>query len=79
LITASEWITQAGQVLYDETKNSIELDSQAKQALSPGSLIEGTKSGLNEERWSFWKQRLEELSADASAEAKKKKVVAIDF
>ncbi|KAL7955514.1 hypothetical protein V8C34DRAFT_244496 [Trichoderma compactum] len=72
LVTASEWFTQAGQVLYDETKNSIELDSQATRALSPGSLIEGTKSGFNEKRWSFWKKRLEELSADASAEAKKR-------
>ncbi|KAL6806617.1 hypothetical protein GGI42DRAFT_352419 [Trichoderma sp. SZMC 28013] len=72
LITASEWFTQAGQVLYNETKNSVELDSQATRALSPGSLIEGTNSGFNEERWIFWKKRLEELSADASAEAKKR-------
>lgn len=78
LITASEWITQAGQVLYNETKNSIELDSQATQALSPGSLIEGTKSGFNEERWNFWKKRLEELSADASAEAKKRAEKALE-
>ncbi|QYS95712.1 hypothetical protein H0G86_002988 [Trichoderma simmonsii] len=78
LITASEWITQAGQVLYKETKNSVELDSQATQALSPGSLIDGTKSGFNEERWSFWKQRLEELSANARAEAKKRTEKALE-
>ncbi|KAL6803835.1 hypothetical protein J3E68DRAFT_391653 [Trichoderma sp. SZMC 28012] len=78
LITASEWITQAGQVLYKETKNSVELDSQATQVLSPGSLIKGTKSGFNEERWSFWKQRLEELSASARAEAKRRTEKALE-
>ncbi|KAL7788818.1 hypothetical protein V8C43DRAFT_287180 [Trichoderma afarasin] len=78
LITASEWITQAGQVLYNETKNSIELDSQTTQALRPGSLVEGTKSGFNEERWSFWKKQLEELSAKASAEAKKRAEKALE-
>ncbi|EHK23862.1 uncharacterized protein TRIVIDRAFT_89354 [Trichoderma virens Gv29-8] len=72
LITTSEWITQAGKVLYDETQKSIQLESQATQSLRPGKLIEETKPGFNEERWGFWKKRLEELSANASAEAKKR-------
>ncbi|KAL7907126.1 hypothetical protein GGI35DRAFT_481683 [Trichoderma velutinum] len=78
LITASEWITQAGQVLYDETKNSTQLESQAAQSLRPGSLIEGTESGFNEERWGLWKKRLEELSANAGAEAKKRAEKALE-
>jgi hypothetical protein len=72
LITASEWIVQAGKVLYDEAQKSIQLESQATQSLRPGTLIEETQSGFNKERWGFWKKRLEELSANASVEAKKR-------
>ncbi|KAK1251939.1 hypothetical protein MKX07_007418 [Trichoderma sp. CBMAI-0711] len=70
LLTASEWIIHAGRVLYDEVRNNNQLNDQEARALRPGSLLEGCSSGFNQQRWTFWKKRLQELSADASDTAK---------
>ncbi|KAM0252878.1 hypothetical protein ACHAQJ_007508 [Trichoderma viride] len=72
LTTASEWITHAGKVLYDEARKGAQLDEEKVQSLRPGSLLEGGSSGFSEARWNFWKKKLEELSVGASAEAKKR-------
>ncbi|KAL6874998.1 hypothetical protein J3F83DRAFT_535432 [Trichoderma novae-zelandiae] len=78
LATASEWLIQAGKVLYDEVRKNAQLDEDNVRALGPGSLFEGGSSGFNAQRWTFWKKRLQELSADASAEAKKRTEKALE-
>ncbi|KAL7938502.1 hypothetical protein V8C35DRAFT_80149 [Trichoderma chlorosporum] len=78
LMTTSEWIVQAGKILYDETQKSVQLEEQATRSLRPGSLIEEIESGFNQERWGFWKKRLEELSAKAGAEAKERAEKALE-
>ncbi|PTB77829.1 hypothetical protein M440DRAFT_1421569 [Trichoderma longibrachiatum ATCC 18648] len=70
LTTASEWMIRAGKVLYDEVRKNVELDEHDVRALAPGSLFEGGSPGSSQQRWTFWKKRLQELSAEAGAEAK---------
>ncbi|PTB68946.1 hypothetical protein BBK36DRAFT_1157184 [Trichoderma citrinoviride] len=70
LTAASEWIVQAGRVLYAEVRNKAQLDERHVRALGPGSMLEGGSSGFNRQRWAFWKKRLQELSGEASGTAK---------
>lgn len=70
MTAASEWIVQAGRVLYDEVRKDVQLGERDARVLGPGSLLEGGGSGFNRQRWTFWKKRLRELSAEASAETK---------
>ncbi|KAM0466043.1 hypothetical protein ACHAPV_000996 [Trichoderma viride] len=70
LITASEWITHAGKVLYDEGRKGVPVDKDDVQSLSTGSLLKGEASGFSEARWSFWKKKIQELSVGAGADAK---------
>ncbi|KAH0492640.1 hypothetical protein TgHK011_007585 [Trichoderma gracile] len=70
LTTASEWIIHAGKVLHDEGRKNAQLDDWDVRALRPGSLFEGGSSGFSQQRWSFWKKRLQELSAEADGRAK---------
>lgn len=78
LITASEWITHAGKVLYDEGRKGVPVDEDDVQSLSTGSLLEGEASGFSEVRWKFWKKKMEELSVGAGAEAKKRAQKALE-
>lgn len=61
---------KAGKVLYDEVRKNVELDEHDVRALAPGSLFEGGSPGFSQQRWTFWKKRLQELSAEAGAKAK---------
>ncbi|KAK5995193.1 hypothetical protein PT974_03591 [Cladobotryum mycophilum] len=64
LTTTSEWLTHAGKVLHEEGKKVVQLDEHDLRALASGKLFKG-KPGFSDERWNFWRQRLEELSAEA--------------
>ncbi|PTB44074.1 hypothetical protein M441DRAFT_340886 [Trichoderma asperellum CBS 433.97] len=78
LITTSEWITHAGKVLYDEGRKGAQLDEDDVRALRTGSLLKGEASGFSEVRWRFWKKKIEELSVEAGAEAKKRAEKALE-
>lgn len=78
LITASEWITHAGKVLYDEGRKGVPVDKDDVQSLSTGSLLKGEASGFSEARWNFWKKKIQELSVGAGAEAKKRAEKALE-
>lgn len=70
---AYEWIVHAGKVLLDEGREGGELSKVDKNALAGGKLFDG-EPGLSQERWAFWKQRLETLaSGDHVSDAVKAK------
>ncbi|RFU81863.1 hypothetical protein TARUN_326 [Trichoderma arundinaceum] len=78
LITASEWITHAGRVLEGEGQKGTQLDENDTRALAAGTLLVEGGSGFSETRWRFWSKRLEELGADAGAEAKNRAEKALE-
>jgi hypothetical protein len=60
IAVASEWILQAGPKLLRETLMNEDLSEALERAYSGGELWTGL-SGLNTERWGFWKRRLTEV------------------
>lgn len=75
MAVSHEWITHAGKVLLEKSRAGGELSEADKRALAAGKLF-GGEPGLNTDRWTFWKQRLETLAkgngdADAKANAQK--------
>ncbi|CAM1501928.1 Fc.00g039120.m01.CDS01 [Cosmosporella sp. VM-42] len=69
LATTSQWILHAGPVLYEEARNPRVLDETDKRRYKTGKLTEA-EPGMNLERWVFWRERLEELGAEAGEEVK---------
>ncbi|CAG9943800.1 unnamed protein product [Clonostachys rosea f. rosea IK726] len=67
-----EWVVNAGQVLRNGVAKNQELDDTQKRTLKGGKLF-GGEPGLNKERWTFWQQRLEELSSKTQNEDAKTK------
>lgn len=60
IAVASEWIIQAGPKLLRETLLNEDITEAEKRAYSGGELWTGL-SGLNTERWEFWRRRLAEV------------------
>lgn len=58
----------AGQELHDQGLEPPNLDDMEKRALKPGKLFSSQTSGLSQERWSFWRQRLATLGPCASSD-----------
>ncbi|KAK7220966.1 hypothetical protein V2G26_008969 [Clonostachys chloroleuca] len=67
-----EWVVNAGQVLLNGAAKNQELDDTQKRTLKGGKLF-GGEPGLNKERWTFWQQRVEELSSKTDNEDAKTK------
>lgn len=74
LATACEWITQAGKYLHEKGRKGVTLDDADARSLKTGKLLPDVKPGLSDERWTFWRERLAELSKGASNDALKEKV-----
>jgi hypothetical protein len=52
----------------------VALDDADARSLKTGKLLPDVKPGLSDERWTFWRERLAELSKGASNDALKEKV-----
>ncbi|KAI1758785.1 hypothetical protein GGR53DRAFT_515895 [Hypoxylon sp. FL1150] len=63
---ASEWILNYADSIFEEMNCKDEVDEDTARILRGGSLYKG-KSPLSLERWSFWKNRFSELSANATS------------
>lgn len=59
---AYEWITHAGKVLLDKSRQGEQLSEADQRMLKAGKLF-GGEPGLNVERWAFWRQRLETFAS----------------
>lgn len=73
IATASEWIMHAGKELYTQGQQVQKLDAMEQRALKPGSLLKIEQSGLSNERWRFWRERIGVLGAGAGSGAAKEK------
>ncbi|OAQ73879.1 hypothetical protein VFPPC_15373 [Pochonia chlamydosporia 170] len=71
--TAYEWITHAGKELHANGQQVQQLDAMEQRALKPGSLLKIEASGLSNERWRFWRERIGVLGAGAGSGAAKEK------
>ncbi|KJZ78477.1 hypothetical protein HIM_01868 [Hirsutella minnesotensis 3608] len=79
LATACEWIVHAGKALHEQGRQVQKLDAMEERALKPGKLLDGAKSGLSDERWRFWRERIGALGGGAgSGEMKERVQKAID-
>ncbi|KAM4062967.1 hypothetical protein HRG_010470 [Hirsutella rhossiliensis] len=79
LATACEWIMHAGEALHEQGLQTQSLDDMEKRALKPGKLFSSQTSGLSNERWTFWRERLGEVGAGAgSGELKERAQKAVD-
>lgn len=74
LLAACQWIAYAGEWLHEQGHRGQELDKMEERALKPGSLLRDEKSGLYDERWRFWRERLGLLGATAGSGALKERV-----
>ena len=75
---AAVWFIHAGKELRSEIAEAHELSESEKRSLAPGKLFSEGQSGLSEERWNFWRNRVEELGAEAGEHGKKASENAID-
>ncbi|KHO01789.1 uncharacterized protein MAM_00790 [Metarhizium album ARSEF 1941] len=73
IATAYEWIVHAGKELYANGRQAKQLDAMEKRALKTGSLLKIETSGLSNDRWNFWRERLGVLGAGAGSGAAKEK------
>ncbi|PNY23326.1 Uncharacterized protein TCAP_06734 [Tolypocladium capitatum] len=67
LATACEWVTHAGKALHEQGRRVQQLDAMEQRALKAGTLFEGGKPGLSDERWQFWRERMGVLGAEAGS------------
>ncbi|KAK2590956.1 hypothetical protein QQS21_011352 [Conoideocrella luteorostrata] len=73
IATAYEWIVHAGKELHKQGQEVKKLDAMETRALKPGSLFKSDNSGLTNERWNFWKERIGALGGSAGSGAAKEK------
>ncbi|KAG8423719.1 hypothetical protein J3458_000588 [Metarhizium acridum] len=73
IATAYEWIVHAGKELYANGRQAQQLDAMEQRALKPGSLLKIEASGLSNDRWSFWRERIGVLGAGAGSGVAKEK------
>ncbi|KAF4504763.1 hypothetical protein G6O67_008172 [Ophiocordyceps sinensis] len=79
LATACEWIMHAGEALHGKSLETQSLDEMEKRALKPGKLLNNSMSGLSDERWIFWRERVGTLGAGAgSGELKERAQKAVE-
>lgn len=55
-------------------KGAAAVDEQEARSLRGGKLFEGKQPGLSQERWQFWRARLEQLGAEVESGDLKQKV-----
>lgn len=67
IAVASEWIIQAGPKLLHESLLNADISEAEKTAYSGGKLWTGL-SGLNTERWGFWRRRLAEVKLSVKSQ-----------
>ncbi|GAO14597.1 hypothetical protein UVI_02009500 [Ustilaginoidea virens] len=73
IATAHEWITHAGKQLYRNGRQPQKLDDVEQRALKPGRLFKSETSGLSNERWNFWRERIGVLGGGAGSGSSKEK------
>ncbi|KYK55149.1 hypothetical protein DCS_07111 [Drechmeria coniospora] len=67
LATACEWIAHAGEALHEQGRQGRTLDAMEQRALKPGTLFRSDRSGLGDERWRFWRERIGLFGAGAGS------------
>lgn len=67
VVVAGQWLFHAGEVLFEGRTKGCSADDS--RSLRVGCLFQGG-SGLSQERWDFWKRRMEAISEDVSGDVR---------
>lgn len=73
LEVACEWFTHAGRVLHDKSREAEKLEDADARMLRTGEALEA-QPGFSEQRWTFWREKLSEMSDETSDAALKERV-----